>query len=179
MSFGLLLASKQYLAIALPLVLLIPADRFDMPRHLIGTIAVLVAVTVTLPLASWDAHAFMHSAVTLQFHQPFRTDALSFLVTFAAADGSAPPMWIPFACGGVAGLLALWRCPRTASGFAIAVAVVFFAFFATSKQAFCNYYAFVLAAMCCALRGAAGPAAGRSSRQAHDGLNQICRRFSG
>jgi 4-amino-4-deoxy-L-arabinose transferase-like glycosyltransferase len=155
-SFGLLLASKQYLALALPLVLLIPADRFEMPRHLIGSIALLVAVAVTLPLAAWDAHAFMHSAVTLQFHQPFRTDALSYLVRFAGSDGSAPPVWIAFACAAVAGLLALWRCPRTASGFAIAVAIVFFAFFATSKQAFCNYYAFVLAAMCCGLAALPG-----------------------
>jgi hypothetical protein len=158
-SLGLLLASKQYLALALPLVLLIPADRFQMPRHLIGSIAVLVAVTVTLPLASWDANAFARSAVMLQFHQPFRTDALSFLVTCIGANGAAPPMWIAFACAAVAGLLALWRCPRSASGFAVGVAVVFFAFFATSKQAFCNYYAFVLAAMCCAL--AALPGAGR------------------
>jgi hypothetical protein len=157
-ALGLLLASKQYLVLALPLVLLIPADRFEMPRHLIGTIAMLVAVTVTLPLASWDARAFVHSAVTLQFHQPFRTDALSFLVTFAGADGSVPPppVWIAFACAAVAGLLALWRCPRTASGFATGVAVVFFAFFATRKQAFCNYYAFVLAAMCCALAALPG-----------------------
>jgi hypothetical protein len=155
-SLGLLLASKQYLVLALPLVLLIPTDRFDMPRHLIVTIAMLVSMTVTLPLASWDAHAFMHSAVMLQFHQPFRTDALSFLVTFAASDGSAPPVWIAFASAAVAGLLALWRCPRTASGFAVAVAVVFFAFFATSKQAFCNYYAFVLAGLCCGLAALPG-----------------------
>jgi hypothetical protein len=155
-SLGLLLASKQYLVLALPLVLLIPTDRFDLPRHLIASIALLVAVAVTLPLASWNPDAFIRSAVTLQFHQPFRTDSLSYLVPLSHADGPTVPVWIAFPCAGVAGLLALWRCPRTPSGFAIGVAVVFFAFFATSKQAFCNYYAFVLAGLCCALAALPG-----------------------
>jgi hypothetical protein len=172
MSLGLLLASKQYLVLALPLVLLIPADRFDLPRHLMASISLLVTLAVTLPLAAWDAQAFMRSAVFLQFHQPFRTDALSFLVTFGGSGGSMPPAWIAFASAAVAGLLALWRCPRTASGFAAAVAVVFFAFFATNKQAFCNYYAFVLAAICCALAAlpgtvSAGPAREIASHRAH------------
>jgi hypothetical protein len=43
----------------------------------------------------------------------------------------------------------------------LAVAFVFFAFFAFNKQAFCNYYSFVVGALCVALgswqqRGADG-----------------------
>ena len=38
--------------------------------------------------------------------------------------------------------VSLWRLPRTPAGFAAAVALTFFAFFAFNKQAFCNYYFF-------------------------------------
>ena len=47
--------------------------------------------------------------------------------------------------------LVLWRCRRTAAGFAAGTALVFFAFFAFNKQAFANYYYFVIGAMCCAV----------------------------
>jgi hypothetical protein len=155
-SLGLLMASKQYLVLAMPLLLLLPAGRFEMSRRMIAVIAIVVAAAVTLPLALWDMHAFLRSAVLLQFHQPFRTDALSYLVSFTGPGGSTLPVGIAFACAAVAGLLALWRCPRTASGLAIGVALVFFAFFATNKQAFCNYYAFVLAGLCCGLAALPG-----------------------
>jgi hypothetical protein len=47
--------------------------------------------------------------------------------------------------------MALWRAPRTPAGFAAAVAVTFTVFFAFSKQAFGNYYFFVIGALACAL----------------------------
>jgi hypothetical protein len=169
--FGLLLASKQYLALALPLVLLLPTPTVRGGRYTFCAIAFVIAAVVTLPLATWDLGAFIHSTVTLQFKQPFRPDALSYLVPLRETRGILAPTWIPFAAAGVATLLALWRCPRTASGFACAVALVFLAFFATNKQAFCNYYVFVLAAMCCALSAIPGipamkpaPAASSSDR---------------
>ena len=42
-------------------------------------------------------------------------------------------------------------CPRTPAGFAGGVALVYFAFFAFNKQAFENYYFFVIGALCCAV----------------------------
>ncbi len=154
-AFGLMLASKQYMILALPLVLLLPIPRKAGRLAAFVIIAIVVAAAVTLPMALWDVKAFIHSAVTLQFQQPFRADALSYLVPLRAG-GTTAVAWTSFACAAVAGLLALWRCPRTPAGFAIAFALVFFAFFATSKQAFCNYYALVLAAMCCALAATPG-----------------------
>lgn len=166
LTLGLLFACKQYLVLAAPLVLLLPAGLpASLPgvRRLAGrrlallVMALLVTAAVSLPMAAWDVEAFVHSAVTLQFHQPFRPDALSFLVPYAASQGGVlPPVWTCFAAAGAAGLLALWRCPRTPAGFAAGLALVFFAFFATSKQAFCNYYALVLAALCCALAATPG-----------------------
>ena len=44
--------------------------------------------------------------------------------------------------------LALWRCPRTPAGFAAAVTVVYLTFFAFNKQAFANYYYFVVVTAC-------------------------------
>ena len=182
-TLGLLIACKQYLVLAAPLALLLPAAlpaslpgvrRLAGRRAALAVLAVGVAAAVSLPMALWDVDAFVHSAVTLQFRQPFRPDALSYLASFAAsrggdvagiteiagpggvARGALPPAWTCFAAAGAAGLLALWRCPRTPAGFATGVALVFFAFFATGKQAFCNYYAFVLAALCCALAATPG-----------------------
>ncbi len=47
--------------------------------------------------------------------------------------------------------LVIWRSARTPAGYAGAIALVYLAFFAFNKQAFVNYYAFVVGALCCAL----------------------------
>jgi 4-amino-4-deoxy-L-arabinose transferase-like glycosyltransferase len=48
------------------------------------------------------------------------------------------------------GALALWRAPRSPHGFALGVALVLGLFFAFNKQAFANYYYFVIGALCVA-----------------------------
>ena len=53
-----------------------------------------------------------------------------------------------FLAAGLAVGLALWRLPRTPAGFSAAIATTFFAFFLFNKQAFCNYYFFVVGALC-------------------------------
>jgi hypothetical protein len=126
--------------------------------RLIAT-AALVAALAVAPVALWDVSAFVRSVVTLQFHQPFRSDALSFLVPLAARTGAAPPTWIAFAAALAVTVVALRRAPRSPAGFALAVGAVFFAFFAFNKQAFCNYYHFVIGALCCALAASDGNAA--------------------
>jgi hypothetical protein len=150
-SAGMFLATKQYLILAVPLLALLPVPGGWKSRLKFTAGALCVAAAVTAPLALWDVPAFLRSVVTLQFHQPFRPDALSFLVPIAASSGQAPPTWIAFAASLAAVAFCLWRAPRTPTGFALSLAVVFFAFFAFNKQAFCNYYHFVIAALCCAL----------------------------
>ena len=68
-------------------------------------------------------------------------------------------MAIAFVAGALASALAVWRLPSTPAGFAAAVALTYLAFFAFNKQAFSNYYFFVIGAMCCAVAasGAFGP----------------------
>jgi len=65
---GLFLAVKQYAVLALPLALLIgrpPMSLAGLRRTVVP--AVLVAATVTLPLALGDLSGFLRAVVTLQF----------------------------------------------------------------------------------------------------------------
>jgi hypothetical protein len=123
------------------------------PFRLAGA-ALAVAAVVTLPMALADLPAFVHSALLLQFRQPFRPDALSYLVPLSHLGFGTPPVWIAFVAAAVAAAVALRCCPRTPAGFAAAVALVLLAFFAFNKQAFCNYYHLVIATLCCAVGGA-------------------------
>jgi hypothetical protein len=109
-----------------------------------------VIAAVTLPLALWDLPAFVRGAVMLQFRQPFRDDALSYLVPLRHLVGMTPPSWIALVAAGLAALLVNRRCPRTPAGFALGLGLVLLALFAFNKQAFCNYYHLVIAALCCA-----------------------------
>jgi hypothetical protein len=109
---------------------------------------------VTLPFVLWNWDAFMRSAVTLQMKQPLREDALSFLIWaywHVDKEMARGMGWVAFAGAGVFTGLSLWLWPRNGGGFAGAVAMVFFAFFSLNRQAFTNYYFFVIAAMCCAI----------------------------
>jgi len=152
---GLLLASKQYTIFIPPLAALLVAPRFAWRGY--GKLllkAFLVAAIVALPLILWDYHAFMRSAVTLQLKQPLREDALSYLLWYywhVDKEAAKVMTWLPFAGVAVVIPLCLWLWPRNAGGFAGAVATVYFTFFALNRQAFCNYYFLVIAAMCCAV----------------------------
>jgi hypothetical protein len=147
---GLAMALKQYLALLLPVALLLLPRSVNATRSAsFVAIAVAVALVVTLPLVIWDVGAFWHSAIELQVLQPFRTDALSYLAMFGADDPR-------FAIIGFAMLIptgfVVWRyAPRTPAGFAAGTALIFLFFFAFNKQAFANYYYFVIGAMCCAI----------------------------
>lgn len=169
-ALGLLLATKQYMALALPLtVLLVPRGKLDgsvegdggwrslLPEwrrwlKLIGLTAV-VAAAVTLPLALWNLERFYFSAVKVQRYAPFRWDALSYLTWYAFGHG--PPsdrmtVLLPALASVLAMAFCLWRAARTPAGFAGSVGLVLLVFFAFSKQAFANYYFFVIGALCCA-----------------------------
>jgi len=156
-ALGLLIATKQYLIFVVPVAALLVMPRFSWKGYLKLLIkAGLVAALVSLPMMLWNWPAFWRSAVTLQLHQPLREDALSFLIWFywhVNAAVAQKMWWVAFAGMGSMTVLAIKFWPRGGGGFAGAVAVVLFAFFALNKQAFANYYFFVIAAMCCAIAG--------------------------
>jgi hypothetical protein len=150
-TLGLLLAVKQYLVVLLPVTLLLAGRPIDWRRWLFMMLATgLAALVVTLPLALWDPSTFIRSVITLQIHQPFRLDALSYTAWMAQAGGPRLPAWVPFAAVIAVALGALWRLPVGPRGFSAAAAISLLAFFALNKQAFANYYFLVIAGLCCA-----------------------------
>jgi hypothetical protein len=152
---GLLLASKQYTLFIPPIAALLVAPRFTWRGY--GQLllkAFIVAAIVTLPLILWDWHAFMRSAVMLQLKQPLREDALSFLLWLywhVDKDMARSMTWLPYAGVALMTPLCIWLWPKNAGGFAGAVAMVYFTFFALNRQAFANYFFLVIASMCCAV----------------------------
>jgi hypothetical protein len=159
-AYGLLLAVKQYLVLAVPIAYVL-ARAANTNLAAILTRSLAVGVAVTLPFVLWDPRPFIESVVTLQLHQPFRPDSLSYLAWVATRGGPVVSGALAFAVAAVALVPALWLTARTPSGVAASVALVYFAFFAFNKQAFANYYLFVIGAMCCAIAAArlGGPAA--------------------
>ena len=148
-AFGAFIGLKQYLVFALPAVALLLGRRSD--RHGLLTFllkATMLATAVTLPFFVWNPRGFWRSVVTLQFHQPFRPDALSFLASWVSSGHEQPPVLVAFVVAGAASALALWRLPRTPAGFGAAVGLTLFTFFVFNKQAFCNYYFFVVGTLC-------------------------------
>jgi hypothetical protein len=159
-ALGLFLASKQYLVLAAPAVLILAAAQGDR-RRAWGLIwkAGVVALAVSLPLALWDWKAFWFSTVTVQKEAPFREDALSYLVWWKLNVGPAllgkPLAEIGAAAAFVAAIpavaLGLWRAPRTLAGFAGVLSITFLPFIAFNKQAFANYYYFTIGCLCAAV----------------------------
>jgi hypothetical protein len=137
---------KQYGVLALPVTF-----RLIGPKH---TLLALGAIVVTaLPFVLWDTGGFLHSAVWLQFQQPWRTDALSFAI--ALNDAGLPRMpWLCFLTCGVAAFFIWRRADVHPALVARNTALVYLAFFAFAKQAFYNYYFLVLGLLCCALAAA-------------------------
>lgn len=170
-AFGLLCALKQYLVFLPLLIPLLLARPFSWREAIaFGARAGAVVAILLIPPLLIEVRPYWYSMVEVQFLQPFRTDALSFLVTWTRQGHPAPGSWPGFVLTPIAIGLTLWRLPRTPSGFAAAVALVYTIFFAFNKQAFCNYYYFVIgaAAACVALAPTRNPAwdpgAGPSAR---------------
>ncbi|HZL37339.1 MAG TPA: hypothetical protein VFC78_18620 [Tepidisphaeraceae bacterium] len=171
-AFGLFLASKQYLAFAAPLSFVL-IDGFDWRCRAswrawgIFLLATgLIAAAVTLPLALRNWHAFWFSTVTVQSAAPFRWDALSYLTWIGFNVDSKYTQWIwpAFAMAAIALFLTLRTIRRSPAGFSLGLAAVYLPFIAFNKQAFCNYYFFVIACLCCAL---AAMACGRQGVRKH------------
>lgn len=147
---GLLLATKQYLGFALPLLWKAGRSRPEGATAYVGR-ALLVGAIVTGPFAIWDPRAFVETVVLLQAREPFRLDSLS-LASWAARQGwGQTPMSIAVVGGLLCLALTLWRTPNTAAGFTAALALTSFGSFTLGSKAFCNYYVFVIGALCCTL----------------------------
>lgn len=142
---GLVLGAKQYAVLLLPLFL---AQRFRpaWPRAALWRttgLAVAVGGLGLLPFLLWHPRELFEDLVLFQVRQPFRPDALSLPALLHFATGLRAPGGL--ALLGAAASLA-WsfpRLPRQLAGLLLGAALGCFGFFATAKQAFCNYYSLV------------------------------------
>jgi hypothetical protein len=122
------------------------------PLDLVGPfLSLLTALLITLPLALWNFPAFYHSAVTLQFAQPFRPDALSIPAMLFDIFSFRTPNWLPLLLTFLVSALLALRAPKTPTFLAWSLAITLPLLFALSKQAFANYYYLVAVAWCAAL----------------------------
>jgi hypothetical protein len=162
-ALGLFFATKQYAVLGLPVLFMLieGPNPFKQLLKVIGK-AGLVAAAVTLPFFAWNPQEFIRDVVQLQIVQPFRTDALSYLVwIYNATGGHKAPIWTPLLAVIPAIIIGIWRGDRSPAGFAAALTLITLAFFAFNKQAFCNYYYFVIGAACWAIAAMRpGPHAG-------------------
>jgi hypothetical protein len=147
---GLFIAVKQHLVLGLPLAMFFLTTSWRDAWRLAWR-TILVAGIVSLPLILWNVPDFVRSAIVLHLQQPYRADSLSFLAWLGKDGQPGLPTWLGFALLIPAGALAAARLPRTPAGFSLAVALVYFVFFAFNKQAFVQYYYFLIGALCCAL----------------------------
>jgi hypothetical protein len=118
-----------------------------------------VALLVSLPLALWNPGAFIHDVILLQFRQPLRPDALSYLNLFPSLASAAGWLSLLLILPTLAWVLR--REQPGPAGFARGAALVLLVFFAFNKQAFCNYYYLVVGTLCLAA-GAQGGISMRS-----------------
>ena len=150
-SQGLMLATKQYMPFvglaSLRTVLL------DGPRA-VRIVAIIVATgaIVTLPLALWNPNAFMRSVVWVQMlDEPFRRDSLSVL-SWAVRQGLGRGSFLwAVGAASLAAVMGVATTRNNPSGFAACAALTIFAMFVFGSKAFCNYYYFVIGAVCCSL----------------------------
>jgi hypothetical protein len=155
-ALGLYFSTKQYTILTIPLLPLL----IEGPRHwrTLGRIlfkAGLVVAAINLPFLIWNAHEFFRALVLFQFLQGFRNDALSYLVLIHRNSPNVTlPVWISLLPLVVIIPLSLRRLASSPAGFAAAVTAVHLFFFAFNKQAFCNYYYFVIATACWSIAAA-------------------------
>jgi hypothetical protein len=143
--FGLLVVVKQYAVLALGFswVLQRPFEWRAFAQKALKAAA--IGAGVTLPFFLWNPKAFFFSVGGAHGDTPFRPDALTFPAwLWTAADQQQRWSSVGTIALSIAFGLAAWRTARTPSGFAAAMAIVFFGFFSFGGHAFCNHYYSIL-----------------------------------
>ncbi len=129
-ALGLAFATKQYFALALPILLMIPDDH----RWRRAMIAGGVATATLLPFALLDPQALWNALIEFHWSRPARPDSVSIV-----GLGVQLPKWCGMGIGILVALAAGTRV-RTGSEFATALAATVAAFFALSGHAFANQW---------------------------------------
>jgi hypothetical protein len=147
---GLLLASKQYFVVVIPLFWLI---RGWLTRRVL-LIGLGLAAAMILPFFLVDPGTFW-KAITSSQVGPLRADSISLLVS-SVNTYSWPPPWtyglLPLLGAAMTAIALTLRAPRTPSAFVAAAGLTLLVAILLSRQAFMNYYflvsgAFLIAAV--------------------------------
>ena len=148
---GLAIASKQYLVLGLPLLWRVLQRRVANPWKAMA-LALLPATIITAVFFAWGPRPFLDDLVFLQVREPFRGDALSYLVWIAETFKVRRPtaLWTVGSLL-VALAIVMKRGDDSAASVAGSLAFVTLATFAFGKKAFCNYYFLVIGLLCCAV----------------------------
>lgn len=147
LALGLFFASKQYLMLVFPLALLLAPGPLNSRATIVFLGKVIAtACVVSLPLALLDFPAFIHSTVLFHVRTPFRPDSMSYLIWFSERARRAFSVIIFALCFCVV-VMSLRFFKRSYENFLIALIGTLFLFFAFNKQAFANYYYFLVSAI--------------------------------
>lgn len=152
--FGLLLAVKQYMVLAIPLIWMLAEHD---ARGFVRSLFIVAAATgaVLLPFFLWNPNAFMHSTTAL-FLGIVRTDGASIPAWLKIQFGVQSNLLITAGIGLLTGIGVAWRAKPTPAIFAAAMSFVLTMGFLFSTQAFLNYYFLSACTLCMAI--AVGPA---------------------
>lgn len=147
MVLGLFFASKQYLVIATPLLLLLMSKPLLSRTNVLFLVKITVpAAILTLPLILLDSRGFFHSAISWHLSGQVRPDSLSYLTWFFAGNSTVPggtwtlPLCVATGC--------LWSVTPGFRNFLFSLVAVIIPVFAMNRQAFANYYYFIIGALC-------------------------------
>ena len=149
-ALGLLIATKQYMPLLLPIAMGLLSDvrsRIGTGRMLTLTIGVAVATAV--PFVVWGPADLVLSTVVTQLLQPFREDGATVPALLARLGLWVPPVWLGLAVAGAIFVVVMRKAARTPTGFALASAVVLMGLFLFTRNAFMNYYFAVMVALLC------------------------------
>jgi hypothetical protein len=155
------LGLKQYMVLFAPLLWLVGPSF--LPRKQILRALGLAAATL-LPFFLWGPRDFLNSVVMLHLQQPFRAESLGYLAWLSAQGLGGLQAWTGFLLATAVMAIAMFRRARGPGTFALSLAVSSMVFFAFNKQAFANYYAFVMGALCAALASGVDTVAPASER---------------
>lgn len=146
---GLMLVTKQYMIFLAPLIPMLFEPEWkkrDVAIFLAKT--AVTGLVVMLPFIAMGPVVLL-KALTYSQH-PFRPESLSYLAMTAQNGVPTWPLWIQVPLLIPVYVLAWWRGPRGAAGFALGTAAIISVFFAFSKHAFTNHHFLVLGAAACA-----------------------------
>lgn len=159
--FAVALATKQHMALLVPLAAAWPAFGWRRTLRSVG-----LGVVLVLPWFAAGPGHLWHDAVTYQLHYPPLATELG-LPALLVRNGLSTGLWLPVLALAAAYALALTRLPRTATGFAVGGALVLLALDVTNAQSFFNHYTLPMALLVIGL--AAQPRAAPRCQDAEHG----------